>query len=519
MKEVCIYCGAELLEGKDFCAKCGKSLRENERQQVEAQRMVAAEDQLTSSSSGAPQKTVALQSSGEKGFLLEKVRSVTERYILRIISMIACVIVFLSGFFINIGFMPMEQVQSKLSYSAVPGIANLEDVFASFSYEQNVFNVFGALTVPVGGEEEEYESEKFYNALIAKVTDIVNKYQSEIIRLMMEAQDNGEMAERLTFLLEQMINEVSKTVGDINLIKLDRIEAELTFTQAMNEATQLGEENISEKTLKQANDSLIRTSIMVGFPIGVIYLQIVSLICMITTAVGIFTSRTKFTGGKFFLLYLIGLAFLFLIAQFTATTLAGTGMFCFIFASAMLLLYLAGRVFIIRGMTAQKIVSVAVSGVVAVLSFTAMCVLFNASFEFGGLVDKIGSVFGFGVFDGTVFADGEGIGITKADFITYGCIYFVTLAFTVLSFFFSVARLNKLGGSVVPQIILTAIASAGLFIAYFVLYSLVDTATTERLIYAPSAFITASVLLAAALIAWIVGVPLGRKFDKQRISA
>ena len=93
MKEFCIYCGAELREGARFCAKCGKPVAQPAAAQT--QQPVAPPVQQPTASQA--QRPAAVR---EKGATLEKMRSVTERFIIRGITLLTCLIVFICGFFI-----------------------------------------------------------------------------------------------------------------------------------------------------------------------------------------------------------------------------------------------------------------------------------------------------------------------------------------------------------------------------------------------------------------------------------
>ena len=149
---------------------------------------------------------------------------------------------------------------------------------------------------------------------------MVKKYESEITRLSAQVEaGNSRAAEQLVDLIERIVRDAARSVGGINLIKLDRLEAE----QAFLNTSQTEGTTLFENAAKQANDSIARTAIMAGYPVGVIYLQVVSLVALITTAIGMFASSKKFSGSKFFTLYLAGFVFLFLIAQFTATSVGG----------------------------------------------------------------------------------------------------------------------------------------------------------------------------------------------------
>lgn len=522
MKEFCIHCGAELREDAQFCTKCGKPVQKfAEQPQAAPAQPAAAEIESPGAAPaakpfrGKPRADVPARK-GKKGAVLEKLRAFTEQYVLGGIAMLACLVVFISGFFINISFAPMEQVQAKITLDSIVSIGNVDTALSTTTFEQNVFNVFGALAVPVGGDEE--ESERITNILLARVTDAVAKYDDELVEVtLLAAQGEQERAaELMAGVMMRMLEDVSRSAADVNLIKLDRLEAESAYGNAITGTESTA--GISENVIKRADDTVARTAVMVGYPIGVIYLQVVSLVFLILTAIGMFSGNGKLRAGKFFTLYLIGFVFLFFIAQASATTIGGAGMFCFIFAAVMLLLYSAGRVFATRGMNAEKIVAVSASGVAAVLSFAALCMLFGAAFEFGGLIDKVGSVFGLYAFDNASLEAGEGAYITASGFAGFGCVYLAILVLTSLVFFFSVSRLNKGSRGKAGDIVLSSIALAVTLISYLVLYILTETASGD-LLSAPVAFLIAGVLLLCVLAAWIIGGAMGRAIARRAQSA
>lgn len=484
MKEYCVFCGSELREGAVFCTKCGKPLH-------------AAAAQAQPARPGSPS---APKRADGKGARLERARAFTERFVLRGIALLACFVVFISGFFINIGFMPLEQVQSKINIDISGGSADIEGILSETALQQNVFNVFGALAVPLGGDEEEYQ--KIVDAYSACMTDVIAKYDSELTDLSLQVSaGDARAAQKLIRLCERIANEIAASVSGINFIKLDRLEAEIAFSDAGSALGQSSGGTVSENIVKRADDSLIRSIIMVGFPLGTVYLQVVSLVFMILAAIGMFTGK-KAADNKFFFLYLAGFVFLFLIAQLSATTLAGTGMFCFVFVSVLFLLSLAGKVFATRGITAQKIVSLSVNGLASVLSFAALCTVFGAAFEYGGILDKVGSVFGLYAFDSTQLASGEGGYITAVNLAAYGSVYLIVLTLVSLVFFFSAARICKDEIGKASDIVLTAVAAGATLIAYMAIYIVAESSASD-LLYAPAALIGTGMLLLCALVARI----------------
>ena len=512
MKSFCSFCGAELHEEARFCSKCGKPVVRNAEQPQPVQQEVPVAPQPRAD----VRQTAANAPARKNSTVLETMRSLTERYILRGITLLACLIVFISGFFINISFMPMEQVQAKISVNSSGSTVDLDGILSTMSYDQNIFNVFGAFAVPMGGSVE--EQEKIQEALDARQTEIIAKYGLEIARLtaQIEQGNNARAVDQLIYLLERIAHDLERSVRDINLIKMDRLEAELAYGNSYGDLvnSEAGG-TVSENVMKQADDALARTIIMAGYPVGVIYLQVVALVFLIITAVSMFRGRIKLYGGKFFNMYLIGFVFLFLISQLSATSIGGTGMFCFVFASALFLLYLMGKVFITRGMNAQRIVSIMANGVASVLSFAALCALFGAAFEFGGLVDKVGSVFGLHVFGNTNLVSGEGVAITASNMGVYGGVYLILLVLASLVFFRSVVQLANGRQWATSDIVLTSIVCAIAFIGYIVFYILAEVMVLE-LLYAPAAFIAVGMLSLCSIAVRTVSAPLSRTVSKDR---
>ena len=432
------------------------------------------------------------QAKGKKrGECLEKARTMTETIFLRVIIALSCFVVFISGFFINIGFMPMEQVQAKLSISQ-SGSVTLEGMLSDVSFNQNVFNVVDALLVPVGGDGEAEGA--IYDALSSRVTEVAGKYDTEIASLLAQAESDSRAVEKLIKLYEKIVTEITNSVTEINLVKLDRLEAENAYYDNSESLGQSGGGTVSEKVIKRADDSLIRTAVLAGFPVGTIYLQVVALVCLILELIAIFSKANNSVGEKFYFLYLGGFIFLFLIAQLSATTVAGAGMFCFVFAAVMMFLYLAGRIFVTRGIKdGGKIASLSLNGLAAVLSFVMLCLLFGASFEFGGIIKKVGAVFGLHTFDSTTMASGEGMIMTIVNFAVVGGLYLLSMVALSLLFYFTFVRLCKGKAIETPDIVLAAVSAGLPLVAYIALYVISAVGVVE-LLYAPSSYLVIGVV-------------------------
>lgn len=474
MREFCMHCGAELREQAGYCPKCGKP--------------------VLRISDGAPQavaEPLQAQRVQDNGNRIAKLRFLMERYILLSIALLACLVVFISGFFIKISFIPLEGMHTK---PEITGYYEIDEAVLTLHYEQNVINVFAALTVEVGGDKERLE--ELMNELTERAAEIIMPYQTEISDLDLQVYNgNFNAREDLVALFNRIAKEIAQSCADINLIEFDRQYAECLYYTATGD---------QEKNIKLADDSLIRSAIMVGYPVGVLYLQIVSLVFLIVATIELIMGKKKKFGVKFFCLYLIGMVFLFAIAQLSATAIGGTGMFCFIFVSVMLLLYLIGRMLTMQNFSGKQIISVAADSSAAILSFIALCVLFAGTFKFGAVINKIGAVFGLHSFDRVSMEYGEGISITTKNLVTCGSFYLVTLVMLSVAFFLSVSCINKGGKGKLAYIIMTAIAAIIAISSYISLHILIDTIELE-LYSVPSVYIAIFVLLCCSLIIAIAG--------------
>lgn len=518
MKEYCVHCGAELREGAMFCVKCGLPVANNEppaaQPAEETVPLKAVHEEQDSApltedvKAGKKKNTSSCKKCSCAGFV-QKMRNFTERYLLPGFAFLACLVVFIGGFFINISFMPMEQTQAKLSVDISSGNTDIEGAFSTIAFEQNVFNVFGALGVPFGGNSD--EATRIEEALFAQLTNLVDKYYDEIVRVSaLDSMGEGERAAvELVQLLDRMAKEFSRSAANINVIKMDRLDAELTYSAALEQTGEGGE--VSQQVLKYANDTIARTAIMTGYPVGVIYLQIVSLVFLIMIAVGLIGGK-KVSGTKFFVLYLIGFAFLFLIGQLSATTIGGAGMFCFVFASVLFFLYLAARVLSSGKLTTEKGIVALANGAVMALSFAALCVTAFASYEFGGLVDRVGSVFGLYAF-GSTMPGNDALSLTVSGILLYGLTYIPLLTLVSLSFFLSAKAVNK-GSRGVSAIVLAAVSLLCLWTVYLTL-SILSAGGHIDILYAPHALFTSGALLLVAIILFIVRAVVLRKVSRD----
>ena len=100
MREFCTHCGAELREQAGYCPKCGKP--------------------VLRISDGAPQavaEPLQAQRVQDNGNRIAKLRFLMERYILLSIALLACLVVFISGFFIKISFSSRSIFKEEMVFS------------------------------------------------------------------------------------------------------------------------------------------------------------------------------------------------------------------------------------------------------------------------------------------------------------------------------------------------------------------------------------------------------------------
>ena len=502
----CSSCGAELDDDALFCTKCGTPVSETVTEAEEPAQNAAAEAAAEVSAETGGGRAAATAVSGRnvsapaKGGKLAAVRAYTENFLLRIVAIIVCAGVFIGGFFINISYMPMEQVQSKITIDSA-GDASMEGMLMTSPFEQNVFNVIGALTVSFDLTENQEKSERITEAMTARVTEVMLRYEERITELAAQVSQGNERAvTELISLYRKAVRDITSSMADINLIEMDRLDAEIAYAE--------GED--SQTALKGADDALMRTAIMSGYMVGVIYLQVVALIYLILTVAGLFKKKNV-SLGKFFFLYMLGMFFLFGIGQLTATSLGGAGMFCFVFAVVLCAIWLAGKLFCGFRVSPQGILSLTVHTVAAVLSFAAVCLLFGNIFEFGGIADKIGAVFGLHVYESGAQLQ-NGMEMTMVNFFAVAVIYLAVYILAIIVFFRSAARLSKMEEVNAADKVLAAVAAGVSLVGYLALYSCCQTDAIE-LLFAPSVFYGIFVLFAVVFILFMVSGVAKRSFQ------
>lgn len=300
MNKICRKCGKKNVSGGQFCGGCGASLAEDEDSDLPV------------------------------GTRWGRVCEIGRTYILKSLVLLVSVIVFISGFFTTVKYVPQETLHNDLFSYSIGSSVDLEDVASMLlqkGFDQNVFNVFPALAVGYDKEENTEQMQELVEQMESKMKNIVLKYQKRITELtVLVQQGDRKAAAQLTSLMYKIVDEVMAGMENVNLIKLEKLEAEIVYSSSTNSE---GVGNLD--ALKNAQDLDIRMAVMVGYPVGYLFLQIVSLVFIILTTISLCRKKSAHF-GKFFVLYLSGCLFLLAIGQLTACFLNPVGMFCFIFA-------------------------------------------------------------------------------------------------------------------------------------------------------------------------------------------
>ena len=478
MNKVCKKCGHENPSDANFCGGCGATIEKD-----------AAEVYSTDTCWG-------------------RFCAFGRTYLLKFLMLLVCFIVFISGFFTAIRYTPQEDMQSSLLFYS-GDIDDIDDIVIGPDVEQNVFNVIPALFVGTDPAENQEELEEITEKITVKIENIVKKYEDEITELtLLASQGNARAQSKLVKLIKQIVNEVADGLENVNLIKADALESEIAFSYY----SEVGDSNLSEngyRALKAAQDLDIRTAVMVGYPIGYIYLQVISLIFLIITMVSIFNKKAERGLGKFFIFYLTGFIFMFAIGQLTACSLNGVGMFCFIFALVIGVLYLAGKLMFGNILKVKDIATLACKGIALVFTFVAVALLLNNYIIFNSVISKIGSVFGLHCYDSYSFTSQEQItSYTLVNFLPAAILYLATISLALAAFFHTTKyflNFRKKEKGLLPLVCVSA--GFGL-LSYLVLVLLGLTGVTDSLMHG-DAFVSA-----VFSIATIFFILLGKLFNK-----
>ncbi len=486
----CLQCGHEAEDSLNFCGYCGASLGQESGGRSDGGRTADAERKKEKR-----EKRIA------------SIRRVFSGIVMPALAAFVSLVLFVSGFFINIDYYPAEQVQAQ--FNLISGDTDISAVLEQTPVEQNVFNVFGALFTGKDAEKIAEKQQEIQQKLSAKLQNVMQDYGMRIAELSLaaEAGDSGVVAE-LFALYEEIADDYASELAGINLIQSDVIAAELALSRA--DGSMVGGDS-SARVDKWVADTYFRTGIMTVYVFGYIYLLAISLLYLYGAVIGFVRHKENTRGGKFFLMYLLGCFAMLAAGQLTATSLNAVGIFCFVFAAAAALVYYAMRVFCTYKFDAKSIVALSVKGVSAIFCFAVLCVLMGNIYDFGVAVDKIGAVFGMYVF-GDAYGFSEGVAITLRNFFAVTIPYLAVCAFTAILFFRQMRSVWENGAD---ESLLWFAAPAGFALAQMIVLFACTEAGAVALVETPGAAFTVFLLLAAVAVCCVAGGALSKELSQK----
>ena len=395
-----------------------------------------------------------------KGF--ERFRTVMNAFVLRSIVCALCFIVFVSGFFMQMQYTSLDDINSDIELNIV-GIQGLNDLLEGdvLKVEQNYFNAIFAATVGTDPEKNLEGCQEFEEKITSINTKIFEDYRDELmeLRAAIEAGEAGAENKLIDF-LKKVLDEYCVRLSEINVIKYDRMIAEYSYSIAEGPDYQIE---------KVANDMLIRNILLIGETAAYLYLQVTSTVFLILFGLG-FIGKKRVKAGKFFLMYLIGFFAMFAFCQLTATWINGVGMFCFVITVVLGGLYLIGDMLANRKVQASGVFALVAESLSAVFAFVACCLCYGSLVEFGGKVDKIGGVFGLHCFEEYAYEEGEGLKMTLMNLLMPGILYLAALTFSAFVFFMALRRMQTGKGVAVHAIVFTSLSAAFSVVFYLILF-------------------------------------------------
>ena len=189
---------------------------------------------------------------------IASIRRVFSGIVMPALAAFVSLVLFVSGFFINIDYYPAEQVQAQ--FNLISGDTDISAVLEQTPVEQNVFNVFGALFTGKDAEKIAEKQQEIQQKLSAKLQNVMQDYGMRIAELSLaaEAGDSGVVAE-LFALYEEIADDYASELAGINLIQSDVIAAELALSRA--DGSMVGGDS-SARVDKWVADTYFRTGIM-----------------------------------------------------------------------------------------------------------------------------------------------------------------------------------------------------------------------------------------------------------------
>lgn len=204
MNKFCKKCGKKNVSDAQFCGGCGASLAEDEVSDLPV------------------------------GTRWGRVCEIGRTYILKSLVLLVSVIVFISGFFTTVKYVPQETLHNDFYSYLINGSADMEDVASMFSqkgFDQNVFNVFSAFAVGYDLEENTEQMQKLVEQVESKAKNIILKYQKRLTELTALVQQGDKTAaKQMIDLMYKIVDEVMAGMENVNLIKLEKLEAEIAYS-------------------------------------------------------------------------------------------------------------------------------------------------------------------------------------------------------------------------------------------------------------------------------------------------
>lgn len=318
-------------------------------------------------------------------------RAVFEKYVLNVISIVAAVIVLLTGFFIKYDYAVSGSTNS-LPDSGITGEDIALGVISLAQVEQNMFNPVSAVLVPFSDSDlQEAYSELQDDIYNATQSYLIENYDLVLAISTMISSGTYDMAE-LNELLAELTEGAKGVYSQFNFMRLERLSAELALSSG--EGTGLLDQSVAEVNEKLAVDSRVRASFLLAGSLIYIYIQVVALFFAVRG--GIALAKGKKTTASFFLYYLPGMFALFTIGQLTAVGFNGAAIACFVLAALFGAVYAAGRLFM--GVGRDQAVKSGAGLLASLLLFVSACLSCSQMYSFGTGRKNIGTALGLNCF-------------------------------------------------------------------------------------------------------------------------
>lgn len=481
----CGVCGRDSADDARFCDGCGADLKD------------------VSGAGVCEESENSVQPAGSGR--ADALRRIFARIVMPAVAVLSCFVLFVSGFFIRFDYYTAEQVQARIDFTS--GNADVAAVLDSMPVEQNVFNVLEALFTGTDLAGNLERQEELQEQLSAKMQNVMQKYSVRIAELTFaaEAGDPDAFSELISIYYD-VAEDYAQALADVNVIQLDVLDVEIAYAQMVEDRST---DDLARMD-KWLTDTYFRTGLLAVYSAGYIFLLSVSLVYFCISAAGLLKRKTGCLIGKYFPMYLIGCFVMMAAGQLTATSLNGTGMFCFIFAAAAALMYYGSRIFCTKKFDMRGIADTAVKAVCTVLSFAALCVLAACDFEFGVAVDKIGAVFGLHIFDTSYTFGKDAVSTTMSNFFAAAVPYLAVFICMLIWF----ARQMNASWKDRGEGLLFPAAVAGLALVQVIVFAFLPLVSVIELVGFPNGVLAVFLVCASALIVVIAGAAFCRQADR-----